>query len=176
MIALMLLILSARAETERQKIRLAQDDAHAVERRGWKDGQPVALPHAPDVAATDRRSSFRTTESSPTVVNAHRGGRGGCVEFGDVRAFAIAYHNESFHDVYLMVTVNGKLAKDEDDNALFPATATSFTVRGLRPYDALEVLVVTESYQTVRRCSGVPSMETESVCDRGYILWERYVY
>lgn len=195
---MLLLIAAALAvEPECRQINLAQDDAHAVERRGWKDGKPPVReafdagpifgniqvnppPHAPDVAATDRAITIATKEYAPLIVDARRGT--GCLSLGDVRAFEWAYQNAELPDPFLMIAVNGKIIGNESGAMLFPARATDFYVNGLRVGDVVNVLVVAAGFQTVPRCHGIPTMGdpvgTEIVCDQGYMLWERreYVY
>ncbi len=191
---MILLIAAAFAAEPCRFIHLVRDDAHAVERRGWKDGAYVppvgydmmggsyvmSTPHAPNVAQWDEMSGPRTMEYAPVTVDAKRGT--GCLNFGDVRAFEMAYRHIELPNPFMMVTVNGTIAADEDGAMLFPARATSFMVNGLKAGDIVNVLVVAEGFQTVPRCRGIPTMDepvgAETVCDRGYLLWERreYVY
>lgn len=164
----MILLIAAAfaAEPECRQIRLAQDFAHWV--------LPTINP--PNVAATDKAIVVRTKEYAPLILDAKHGV--GCLDFGDVRAFEWAYQNASKPDPFLMVTVNGTILSDEWNNALFPAHATDFYVNGLKAGDVVNVLVVAEGYRTPVRCRVVPTEDTETVCDRGYTLWERreYVY
>jgi len=191
---MILLIAAAFAAEPCRFIHLVRDDAHAVERRGWKDGMyvpPIGYdmmggtfvmtePHAPNVAQWDEMTGPRTKEYAPVTVDAKRGT--GCLNFGDVRAFEWAYRDAKLPDPFLMVTVNGTIISDENGAMLFPARATDFQVHGLKAGDIVNVLVVAEGFQTVPRCRGIPTMDesvgTETVCDLGFTLWERreYVY
>lgn len=177
------------------RVNMAQDDVHAVERRGWKDGKPevadsidlfgstVAMsgPTAPDVSATDIAMRFRTKEDAPVMLFASHS-RGGCLSFGDTVAFEAAYADADIGKAFVEVTVNGKIVGDAAGNSLFEAHITDLTVDGLRHGDVIDVLVLTEGWQTVSRCREIPTITdqggTETVCDRGYQLWERreYVY
>ncbi len=164
----MILLIAAAfaAEPECRQIHLAQDVTHSVK-------PPTGLP---DVAATDKAMDVRTKEYAPLILDTKRGT--GCLDFGDARAFEWAYQNAGKPDPFLMVTVNGTILADEESNSLFPARATGFYVHGLKTGDTVDVLVLAEGYRTPVRCRVVPTEDVETVCDRGYLLWERreYVY
>lgn len=163
---ILLIAAALAAEPECRQIRLAQDDAHRV--------RPAT--NLPKVATTDRAIVTRTKEYAPLILDAWHGA--GCLDFGDVRAFEWACQNASKPDPFLMVTVNGTIVLDQEGNALFPARATNFYLHGLNAGDIVDVLVVAEGFRTPVRCHVVPTEDVETVCDRGYLLWERreYVY
>jgi hypothetical protein len=129
---------------------------------------------APDVAAVDRSTNLRTKEYAPLHLNAKRGI--GCLEFGDMRAVKYGYENAGLPTPSIMVTVNSRLLVDEYGASLFGSGATNLAVYGLKDGDKVEVLIVGPWHQTVTRCRGIPTMDTQTVCDQGYLLWERRAY
>jgi len=176
-----------------REIRLAQDDAHVIERRGWTLGQqnpgnefanpfgdspiiPRNGSRAPDVRAVDARNGFRTKPVIPLTVDAARGS--GCVDFGDIRAFNYAYEEADLPKPRLIVTVNGSRALNEEGSSLFSARATNFRVMGLRSGDRIEILVVLENEYLNAGCAEIPTMETTAPCAENFRvrLWERRAY